>query len=754
MYTKFYLHIALPVPLRQTFTYLPVKGSNQSQYVVGARVQVPFGKRNLIGVIVAITNNLDDQSSLRPLDLKKLKNIHRLIDDENILPYGILELSNFAASYYQHAIGEVYFAGLPKPIRQGKELENFHNKIVLLNTDGEFLLTQKKLSKAQNKLIQLLLDNSGRLSLFSLIHLGVSSATINSMLKNKQLHLEHTDLTDAYQTGLTNTTNNNLLKEKSLILNNEQNIAVNNISAKLSEFNGVLLYGITGSGKTEVYLNIIHQVLLCQRQILVLVPEISLTPQTISRFENRFNVKISVIHSKINLTNKTQDWLAAKNGGSKIIIGTRSAIFTPIKDLGLIIVDEEHDLSFKQQDGFKYNARDLAVVRAQKLNIPIILGSATPSVESMANVITHKYELSTLTHRAGEATLPKIKLLNTTQKQLTSGLSKELITNIKNTLEKKQQVLLFLNRRGYAPVIKCQDCNWSGICERCNVHYTVHRENRKLICHYCMTIKQLPSNCLACGSIDLQSFGVGTEQIEHYIKQVFPNYPAIRIDRDTTQNKNSFKDYLKQIHQNKPMVLMGTQMLAKGHDFPYVTLVAILDVDSSLFSTDFRAAERITQLILQVAGRAGRGKYCGEVIIQTSQPEHPVLQDILHKNYYDIATELYRLRKMLGQPPCAAWALMRAESFSLEKTMDFLAGIKLQSNKILQAYDLLSSVQVLGPITAPRTKKAGVYRGQLLLASSSRNNLHKFVRLLLQELEQTKIHSIRWTIDVDPQDIY
>lgn len=749
----FYIDVALPVPLRNTFVYLPQDNTNLSDYKLGARVQVPFGQRTLVGIIDRIFNN---KSEIHDIDISKLKKISQVLDKENIIPRELLGLISFSAEYYHYYIGEVYAACLPKTLREGAKLTEFTNKIVSLNSDSRFLSNNKKLSESQQRLFEILGEHNNSISLFSLYHLGVKDTTINSMQKNNWVFVK--DISNFNNNLVSNDRKHNLLHEQPLRLNIEQQQVVDRIKASLNQYTGFLLYGITGSGKTEVYLHLIYQVLQNDLQVLVLVPEISLTPQTVNRFKHRFNTKIAVIHSKIVVNTKTQDWMAAKDGSAKIIIGTRSSIFTPVKNLGLIIIDEEHDVSFKQQEGFRYNGRDLAVIRGKRLNIPVLLGSATPSIESVANVINNKYELLKLTMRAGKSKIPKITLLNIKQKTLNSGISEELIQQITIRLKNNEQVLLFLNRRGYAPVLKCNDCSWGAICQRCNVYYTLHKHDEALICHYCMGYKKQPKNCSDCGSVDLTSYGVGTEQIEEYILDKFKKYECVRIDRDTTRKKDDLKKHLDKIHQNKPLILLGTQMLAKGHHFPSVTLVAILDVDSSLFSTDFRAPERIIQLLLQVSGRAGRADDSSKestVIIQTSQPEHKILQDLLRRDYWDIAKELYEVRRLAGQPPYTAWVLLRAECFDLNKTMKFLNNIKNLSDKILVDKNISTApVRLMGPILAPRVKKAGMLRGQLLISSSNRGSLHKFIDQLLENISELEISSVRWSIDVDPQDIY
>lgn len=752
---NFYINIALPVPIKKTqsFIYLPKKNTVINDYNIGARVEVPFGKRKLIGIVTNILN-IKEFSGLH-LGFA-LKEVITVIDQENIFGQYLYDLLNFAAKYYHYPLGEVFFSGLPQNIKQGDSLDKFTNKIIYLNTDSKLIKTTKKLSVKQKQLIDLLDQHQKGLSLNNLQCLGYNQKTIDSLLNLDWLYAKSTNIENFDSTK--NNCKNKILKQDLLKLNQEQEVAVQkiiNFSNNFSRFASFLLYGITGSGKTEVYLNLIYQNILNNKQVLVLVPEISLTPQTVSRFKNRFKIDISVIHSKVGVSAKTRDWLAAKNGSAKIILGTRSAIFTPIKNLSLIIIDEEHDQSFKQQDGFRYNGRDLAISRAKLLNIPIVLGSATPSVESVANVTNKKYFLLELKQRAGNAILPKIKLLNIKQnyKYLKSGLSQELLKLIKQTLNNKNQVLLFLNRRGYAPVLKCKDCNWGALCNRCNVYYTVHKQDNLLVCHYCDSSKKLYNSCQDCGSIDLITYGVGTEQLEQFLNLEFNNC-CIRIDRDTIKTKKDLETSLDLINLNKPQILLGTQMLAKGHHFPKVTLVAVIDADSSLFSSDFRAPERLVQLLIQVAGRAGREGSSSEVIIQTTQPEHQLFQDILHKDYWDIAVDLYNLRKATNLPPCSSWGLIRAESLKINNTISFLIEVKQLYLDLINNKNI-DNINIAGPVLAPRIKQAGNFRGQLLISSNNRKNLQNIIHLLLEKIKTSdiKASSIKWSIDVDPVDI-
>ena len=445
-----------------------------------------------------------------------------------------------------------------------------------------------------------------------------------------------------------------------LTLNKQQALAFSQLLFQ-EGFNVWLLEGVTGSGKTEIYLQYIEEVLKKGKQVLVLVPEIGLTPQTVRRFQARFNVEIDVLHSNLNDTQRLNVWERARTGQSAIVIGTRSALFTQFSDLGLIILDEEHDGSFKQQDGWRYHARDLGIVLAQKLNIPILLGSATPSLESVNNVQNGKYHHLVLSKRAGNATALRQFVIDLKHQRIQNGLSEPLLQRMQEHLEKGNQVLLFLNRRGFAPVLLCHECGWIDECHHCEKPYTYHQHQRVLRCHHCGAQKTVPMQCGHCGSTHLVTTGLGTEQLEETLKARFPQYNIARIDRDSTARKGKLEGYLEDIQQGKSQILIGTQMLAKGHHFPNVTLVALVNVDNALFSLDFRAEERLAQLYVQVAGRSGRAEKQGEVVLQTHYPDHPLLTTLLEKGYQAFAEETLKLRHNMGLPPFSFQALFKAQ---------------------------------------------------------------------------------------------
>jgi primosomal protein N' (replication factor Y) (superfamily II helicase) len=532
-----------------------------------------------------------------------------------------------------------------------------------------------------------------------------------------------------------------------LQLNQEQKAAVEQVSASFHQFGVYLLNGVTGSGKTEVYACLIEQALKQDKQVLVLVPEIGLTPQLSERLQERIQAPVVVMHSGLTEKARLNAWIAARQGAS-VIVGTRSAVFVPLLNPGLIIIDEEHDLSFKQQEGFRYSARDLAIIRAQKENIPILLGSATPSLESLANVQKERYTELMLPNRAGVSIMPRFYVVDVRAKPLQQGISSALLTAIETHLALSKQVLLFINRRGYAPVLLCHACGWMAVCKRCDARLTLHQKANCLMCHHCGFSKSIDLHCPSCSSTELLHVGLGTERIETILKKYFPNTEVIRIDRDTMRRKGAMLDALNSAKEGQGQILIGTQMIAKGHHFPNVTLVGILDVDGGFFSADFRATERMAQLLIQVAGRAGREAVQGEVYLQTHQPTHPLLQKLLQEGYVAFSKQLLSERQQATLPPFSYLALFRAEAVKAEKPMHFL---KQVSGK---AQDLMGKgIDILGPIPSPMQRKAGHYRAQLLLRAGHRSVLNQGLARLLSEVEGMK-SGCRWSVEVDPLEVF
>lgn len=532
------------------------------------------------------------------------------------------------------------------------------------------------------------------------------------------------------------------------LLNAAQQQAVSAICAASATFHPFLLDGVTGSGKTEVYLRSMTTVLEAGKQVLVLVPEISLTPQTIARFRSRFSLPMAVLHSSLSETERLRAWLQAKTGEAKIVIGTRSAIFTPFAALGLIIVDEEHDTSFKQQDRFRYHARDLAILRARLNHIPIVLGSATPSLESLLNVKRERYAYLSLPERAGNACLPQFQLVNLRHFPAEEGLSAPLLQSMREHLLQGNQVMLFLNRRGFAPVLYCTECAWMAGCKRCDARLVYHRSPPRLQCHHCDARLPLPERCNQCGQATLAPVGLGTQRLEETLAKHFPDVPVLRVDRDNTKRKGAMQALLTQINAEQKAILLGTQMLAKGHHFPQVTLVGIIDADGGLFSADFRAAEQMGQLLLQVAGRAGRAEKPGTVIVQTHHPEHPLLQTLIHQGYTPFSQALLSEREQALLPPYAYFAVFRAEAY-----------VEAHANRFLNAIKTLcegagSAVTLLGPVPALLTKRKGLHCQHLVVKATQRAALQTFLKNSLQQIEKLGASQpVKWILDVDPVEV-
>lgn len=529
-------------------------------------------------------------------------------------------------------------------------------------------------------------------------------------------------------------------------LNAAQQKAVDAI--KLDQFQTYLLDGVTGSGKTEVYLRAMEKVLALEKQILVLVPEISLTPQTVARFRQRFAAPIVALHSNLSEKARLQAWLLARSGKARIVIGTRSAVFTPFESLGLIIVDEEHDGSFKQQDRFRYHARDTAVMRAHINQIPIVLGSATPSLESLLNVKRDRYQSLQLPERAGNAQLPTFELIDMQRTNAEDGLSMTLLNAMREQLALGNQVMLFLNRRGFAPVWYCAACSWMAGCKRCDAKLVYHRSPTRLQCHQCDSRRAPPTTCEQCKATGLQPIGLGTQRLEETLTNYFKDVPIIRVDRDSTRKKSAMQDLLTQIHKQKSAILVGTQMLAKGHHFPNVTLVGIIDADSGLFSADFRAAEQMGQLLLQVSGRAGREEKAGVVMIQTRHPDNAILQTLTQQGYATFAKNLLIEREQILLPPYSHFAIFRAEAYAEQQANHFLVTVKNLCDGVTNA------IKTMGPVSALMSKRKGLHCQQLLIKAEQRGALQRVLQRVLPTLDGLKeAKSVKWILDVDPMDV-
>ena len=725
------VRVALAVPLPRFFDYLYPTDLTP---IVGGRVLVPFGSQKRVGIVVDLPASSD-------VAKEKLKPIIDVLDTESLFNSTTWDWLAWSANYYRAALGDVLFQALPVKLRNGESAVKNDRTFWRITELGKQALESGELKRAKKQIeaLSLLLTQD--------LEKGNNeiSSAIWSALKGKDYVEEIIVPTEqkSWQQALGDNPLVNL--DNRLTLNKQQALAFSQLLFQ-EGFNVWLLEGVTGSGKTEIYLQYIEEVLKKGKQVLVLVPEIGLTPQTVRRFQARFNVEIDVLHSNLNDTQRLNVWERARTGQSAIVIGTRSALFTQFSDLGLIILDEEHDGSFKQQDGWRYHARDLGIVLAQKLNIPILLGSATPSLESVNNVQNGKYHHLVLSKRAGNATALRQFVIDLKHQRIQNGLSEPLLQRMQEHLEKGNQVLLFLNRRGFAPVLLCHECGWIDECHHCEKPYTYHQHQRVLRCHHCGAQKTVPMQCGHCGSTHLVTTGLGTEQLEETLKARFPQYNIARIDRDSTARKGKLEGYLEDIQQGKSQILIGTQMLAKGHHFPNVTLVALVNVDNALFSLDFRAEERLAQLYVQVAGRSGRAEKQGEVVLQTHYPDHPLLTTLLEKGYQAFAEETLKLRHNMGLPPFSFQALFKAQcrhSEEAENALSQLASFFYEQK--------IEGLQVLGPIPAPFSKKAGQYRWQLLLQHASRKQLQAALSRYSPEL--IKSSQVRLILDVDPLDL-
>lgn len=733
------IRVALAVPLFRFFDYLL---PTDLKAVIGGRVVVPFGTQKRVAIVV-------DFPTESEIDSQQLKAVVEVLDNESLFNTETWKLLHWASSYYQTALGEVLFQALPVKLRQGEsavEKSKIFWKLTALGEQafaqqfetGEFKRAKKQL-EVLHTLLQMPLEKGN----------NPFSAAIFSTLKQKAFidEVEVAPIAQMWLESLGDLPITNA--ENRLTFNKQQALAFSQLAFQQG-FSAWLLDGVTGSGKTEIYLQLIEEVLKKGQQVLVLVPEIGLTPQTVQRFRMRFNVVIDVLHSNVNDTQRLNVWQRARTGQSAIVIGTRSALFTQFSDLGLIVIDEEHDASFKQQDSFRYHARDLSLVLAKQLNIPVLMGSATPSLESLNNVKNGKYRHIVLSKRAGNSAALRHSVIDLKQQTVHNGLSERLLKQMEVHLQKGNQVLLFLNRRGFAPVMLCHECGWMAECHHCEKPYTYHQHQRALRCHHCASQKPIPMQCGHCGSTHLITTGLGTEQLEQTLAEYFPQYQITRIDRDSTASKGKLERYLSDIQQGKSQILIGTQMLAKGHHFPDVTLVALVNVDSALFSVDFRAEERLAQLYVQVAGRAGRMEKQGEVVLQTHYPDHPLLQTLLTQGYDKFAEQALQLRQNMGLPPFSAQALFKAQSRYSEEAEQQLQKIADYFYQWNARTD--NQLQILGPITAPFSKKAGQFRWQLLLQHPSRMLLQQ----ALAQFQQANIvtsSKVRCVLDVDPIDL-
>jgi len=744
--------VALDTPLKRLFDYLPpaeglARGSPGlfcGPLVPGMRVRVPFGRQKLVGIVMETASSTD-------IPEDRLKSILEVLDSRPVLDASALALLRWASEYYHHPIGEVLSTALPKAMRSGADAEA-REELWTVTPDGHAAheCGEPKRAPKQRELLRYLME---RVRTPPANH-GVSATVLDEALPKwrdaaralkERGWVSVADVVSSDSPGA---------RPFSVLvagpeLREEQSAAVEAVGGALGRFGAFVLHGVTGSGKTEVYLRLAERVLEKGQRALVLVPEIGLTPQLVGRFRERFDTPMSVLHSALTDHERLVAWRDAFSGYARIVLGTRSAVFAPVPNLGIIIVDEEHDPSFKQHEGgFRYSARDLAVVRAQRADVPVLLGSATPSLESLHNVDGGRYTRLSLLHRAASAEPPRMALVDLRANTVHSGVSTPAIQAMERHLRDDGQVLVFLNRRGYAPTLLCTACGWIAPCQECDARLTVHLSAGRLRCHHCGFDSVLPSRCPQCG-FAVKPVGQGTERIEETLTGLFRGVTLARLDRDVVRRRGDMEEVVRRMSSGEARILVGTQMVTKGHDFPNVTLVVVLNADQGLFSTDFRGPERLAQTIVQVAGRAGRGSKPGEVLIQTEFPGHPLLLSLLSEGYDGFARAALTERLQASWPPFSRLAAVRDSAKTAEGALEFLT----EARKL--AGTPPRGLRLLGPVPAAMSRRAGRFHAQLLVEGTGRSSLHQFLDSWLPAVEQLPgARRVRWALDVDPIELF
>lgn len=698
--------------------------------LVGARVLVPFRQTMRIGLVIAVDEMAQSGVTLKP--------IQQILDHQPLLPFELIALCQWVSRYYQSPLSEVLPLALPKRYQRGQHAQKQHQPLYQLTMSFDEARQQLPArAYRQLQLLTLIANSESPISPTMIRQAGFTLTHLKPLLNLNVVRVVE---------SVSKVTPANRALVAPPVLTLEQMQAVQTIGSHLQAYQCFLLQGVTGSGKTEVYLQVVSQVLALERQVLVLVPEIGLTPQLLARFNARFHEPMVVIHSHLNELERQMAWHRASIGEARLVLGTRSAIFTPLPQLGLIVVDEEHDASFKQMEGVRYSARDTALMRAHAANVPIILGSATPNLETLHNVALNKYQPLHLTQRALSATPLQYRILDIRQQPLQQGLAPTSLALIQDHLSQGNQILVFINRRGFSPVLLCHQCGWIADCRACDSHLTVHRAAGRLICHHCGLNQKMLQCCQQCQQTELLPIGAGTQRIHEFLQAQFPQATLLRIDRDEVRNKQTMDARLAQMHAGEAQLLIGTQMLAKGHDLPRLTLVVVVDADQGFYNQDFRALERLGQLLIQVAGRAGRAHLPGQVVIQTHLPQHPLLNILIQAGYPAFADALLAHRLQAQLPPFAFLAMLRAQAKQMPKVLALLHACK--------DHLATSDLQILGPAPAPLARKAGYHRFQLLFKASSRRQLQATLTPLREWITMNKLSmGVRWNIDVDPLDL-
>ncbi len=729
------LRVAVATPLYQLFDYLLPPDWTGPAPPPGVRLRVPFGRALQVGLLV-------ECAVASELPTARLRSVVEVLDSEPVLPAGSIRLVLWAARYYHYPAGDALLSALPAPLRRGAPARSLGVRRWRVTAQGR-AADGSTLARAPSQRVLLAALVASREGL------GAAELREHPTWRRALAQLLDKGLAECSAEWPDSDVTGGPLRSAPE-LSSDQQAAVAEVDAARGGFRAYLLDGVTGSGKTEVYLRLIERVLARGAQALVLVPEISLTPQLVSRFRHRLHVAVAVLHSGLSDRERLGGWLGARDGRVGVVIGTRSAVYTPLREPGIIVVDEEHDGSLKQQDGLRYSARDVAVVRAQLEGLPVVLGSATPSLESLYNVARRRYHRLALPERAGGAVAPGFELVDLRRQPLEEGLAPPLLAAVEGRLEQGEQVLLFVNRRGYAPTLLCHECGWVASCRRCDAHLVLHRSDGRLRCHHCGSERPVDRQCRSCGSVDLRAVGIGTQRVEQALLTRFPGARVARIDRDSLRRKGAMEQAFADARSGRSQILVGTQMLAKGHHFPDVTLVGILDADGGLFSADFRGPERMAQLLLQVAGRAGRAEKPGRVLVQTHHPEHPLLQMLIHRGYSAFAVAALQERREAGLPPYSSIALLRAEATTPEAPLQFLQAARQRAAALG-----LAGAQLLGPVPAPMERRAGRVRAQLLVQCARRSELQRLLALWVPGLAGLPgARKVRWSLDRDPVQMY
>ncbi len=722
---------AIAIPLYRIFDYTI---ENHPPARVGARYSLPFGQGNKIGILLATSNSSN-------LPQNRIKAAQECLDESPVLSSHLIALASWMSDYYLQPVGEVLFQCLPRYLRSSKpekpiRIKNWR----AIPLQPELRDAIEKRSPRQHEILLAIEQAEQGLNALQLKAVNPNWHGLVGSLENKK----------AIEWQWSKPESVNTVLEKLPELSQQQALAHSQMQSNFERFSVHLLDGLTGSGKTEVYFRLIQTQLQQQRQVIYLVPEIGLTSQLVERVKRRFGEQFALSHSALTARQQYEAWDRFRQGEASIMLGTRSSLFSQSDRLGLIIIDEEHDSSYKQEDGIRYHARDVAIKRAQMLDIPIVLGSATPSLESLNNCEREHYYHYYLTQRPTRYAPPAIQLIDSRNVNLENGCSPFLLQRIEHHLQQNGQVLLYLNRRGFAPVVMCHECGWQAGCRHCDSRLTLHQSLNRLICHHCGFAQPVPVDCDECGNSDIKHYGIGTEQLEQAMKKRFANYPVLRIDRDSIKSRDEFARQMEILRQGDPCLLIGTQMIAKGHDYPAITMSAILDADQALFSAVYRASERLIQTAFQVSGRSGRGDQQGEAYLQTDFPDHPLMQALTRQSYADIAANITQERKMLGFPPYARVVMFRADAMSLEQAVEKLDEIK----RCLMTSVNRQEVKCIGPMPALMTRRIGRYRAQLCLISSDMRRLRRALSEAMPEIEMIKnTHLVKWVIDVDAFDL-